>query len=81
MNTYALITYSDGTFLVREEYSTKDAAIIGYDNLHAGLINDKNCQRAVIKLLDADLNVVDNKYFDIITHAAPVKAEAKKSSK
>lgn len=81
MNTFALLTWSDGVFLVRSEHSTKESAIIAYDELHAALIGDPSCLRAVIKLLDADLNVVDNKYFDIITHAASAKAETKKSSK
>ena len=67
MNNYALLTWSDGTFLLREEYSTKDAAIIGYDNLHAALINDTVAECS-IRLVDSQFNIVDNKYFDIIRH-------------
>ena len=70
MNNYALLTWSDGTFLLREEYSTKDAAIIGYDNLHAALINDTVAECS-IRLVDSQFNIVDNKYFDIIRHAQP----------
>ena len=79
MNTYALITYSDGTFLIRGEYNNKDAAIIDYDNTHAALVNDKSCADCVIKLVDSQLNIVDNKYFDHITHEVTKKSTKKEN--
>ena len=84
MNNYALVTWSDGTFLLRSEHTTKDAAIVAYDQLHAGLINDKTFSECTIKLLDNQLNVVDSKYFDFIKHdqvAQATKSDSKKSSK
>lgn len=68
MNTYALLTWSDGAFLVRSEHSTKEAGIIAYDDLHASLINDKETAECSIRLVDSQFNIVDNKYFDIIRH-------------
>lgn len=68
MNTYALLTWSDGTFVLRSEHSTKEAGIVAYDNLHAALINDTIAECS-IRLVDSQFNIVDNKYFDIIRHA------------
>lgn len=70
MNTFALLTWSDGTFLVRSEHSTKEDGIIDYDQLHAALINDTVAECS-IRLVDSQFNIVDNKYFDIIRHAQP----------
>lgn len=86
MNNYALVTWSDGTFLIRSEHETKEAGIIAYDELHAALVGDTGTAEATIKLLDSQLNVVDSKYFDLIKHAvqkqaAETKSESKKSSK
>lgn len=69
MNNYALLTWSDGAFLVRSEHTTKEAGIIAYDNLHAALINDTVAECS-IRLVDKEFNIVDNKYFDIIRHTA-----------
>lgn len=86
MNKYALVTWSDGTFLLRSEHNTKEEGIIAYDDLHAALIGDTSCAECTIKLLDNQLNIVDSKYFDHITHTvqnkvAEIKSESKKSSK
>lgn len=78
MNEYALFTWSNGAFHLEAEYTDKDAAIIGYDGLHAALVNDKTCQKAVIKLVDKQLDIVDGKYYDTITHAVQ---ETKKATK
>ena len=45
----AIITCTDGNFLVRSEHDTRDEALIAYDQLHAALVNDKTCAKAVIK--------------------------------
>ena len=79
MSEYALFTWSNGSFHLEAEYSDKDAAIIGYDGHHAALVNDKTCPKAVIKLVDKQLDVVDGKYYDTITH--PVITEKKKGDK
>lgn len=86
MNNYALVTWSDGVFLLRSEHSTKEAGIIAYDELHASLVGDARCAQCTIKLLDNQLNIVDSKYFDFIKHAVPnktaeTKSDSKKSSK
>lgn len=86
MNNYALVTWSDGTFLLRSEHETKEAGIIAYDELHAALVGDAGTAECTIKLLDNQLNVVDSKYFDLIKHtvqkqAVETKSESKKSSK
>lgn len=69
MNTYALLTWSDGTFVLRSEHATKEAGIVAYDNLHAALINDAEVAECSIRLVDSQFNIVDNKYFDIIRHS------------
>ena len=71
MSNFALLTWSDGTFIVRSEHSTKEAGIVAYDNLHAALINDTEVAECSIRLVDSQFNIVDNKYFDIIRHAQP----------
>ena len=70
MNTFALLTWSDGTFMLRSEHSTKESGIVAYDNLHAALINDTVAECS-IRLVDSQFNIVDNKHFDIIRHAQP----------
>lgn len=73
MNKYALVTWSDGTFILRSEHNTKEAGIIAYDQLHAALTGDTSCAECTIKLLDNQLNIVDSKYFDHITHEVTKK--------
>ena len=68
MAKYAVITNTDGNFLVRQEYSDKESAIIGFDNTHAALMNDKTMAKGTIKLVDDQLDVVDGKWQDTITH-------------
>lgn len=70
MNSFALLTFSDGAFTLRSEHATKEAGIIAYDNLHAALINDTDTVECSIRLVDSQFNIVDNKYFDIIRHTA-----------
>lgn len=67
MNNYAVITYTDGNFLIRSEHATRESAIIAYDQLHAALIND-SATKIVIKAVDSQLDVIDGKYWDVITH-------------
>ena len=81
MSEFALFTWSNGAFHLEAEYSDKDAAIVGYDGLHASLVNDKTCARAVIKLVDKQLDVVDGKYLDTITHEVTEKKTIKKEVK
>ena len=76
MNQYAVITFTDGTFLLRSEHATRESAIIAYDNLHAALINEPTVAKIVIKAVDSQLDVIDGKYWDVITHevqAQPVE--------
>lgn len=75
MNNYAVVTWSDGTFLVRSEHSDKNSAIMEYDALHRNLIADESTALCTIKLLDSQLNIVDNKYFDTIHHEQAKKSK------
>ena len=68
MANYAVVTCTDGNFIVREQYATRDSAVIGYDNLHAALTNDKTMQKGTIKILDDQLDVLEGKWQDTIVH-------------
>ena len=71
MAKYATVTCTDGTFLIREEYGDRDEAIIGYDGLHAAMTNDKNMTKGTIKILDEQLDVLEGKWQDTISHPEP----------
>ena len=65
----AIITNTDGNFAVRSEHETRDSALIAYDQLHAALVNDKTCAKAVIKIIDDQLDDFEgNKWSDVIIH-------------
>lgn len=68
MAKYATVTCTDGNFLVREQYGDRDAAVIGYDELHAALVNDKTMAKGTIKILDDQLDVLEGKWQDTIVH-------------
>jgi len=63
----ALVTCTDGSYLVRSQHETRDAALIAYDQLHAALINDKAMKYGVIAILDENLDVFEDRR-DVITH-------------
>ena len=74
----AIITNTDGNFAVRSEHETRDSALIAYDQLHAALVNDKTCEKAVIKIIDDQLDDFEgNKWSDIIIHEVTKKTTKK----
>ena len=79
MNTkFALITCSDGNFIVRSEWSNLDSAIIAYHTLIPALMNDKTMKTCMVKIVDENLDLVEGK-MEYITHEpvapAPVVEE------
>ena len=77
MAKFAAVTCTDGNFLVREQYDNKDAALIGFDGIHAALVNDKTMEKGTIKILDDQLNVLDGKWQDTIVHEVTKKTTKK----
>lgn len=74
----AIITNTDGNFLVRSEHDTRDEALIAYDQLHAALVNDKNMAKGTIKIIDDQLDDFEGaKWSDIIIHEVTTKKTKK----
>ena len=71
MANFALVTCTDGNFLTRTEYEDRDSAVVGYDNLHAALVSDKEMKYGTIKILDRNLDCLEGKWCDTITHPEP----------
>lgn len=64
---YAIITITDGNFLIRSEWGELDGAIKAYHNLASALWNDKGFTEGYIAIMDSNLDVV-GKYKEFITH-------------
>lgn len=64
---YAIVTVTDGNFLVRSEWSDKDAAKVKYHTLAAALWNDKSFSEGYIAIVDSNLDVVEG-YREFIKH-------------
>lgn len=74
----AIITCTDGNFLIRSEHDTRDSALIAYDQLHADLVNDKTMAKGVIKIIDDQLDDFEgNKWQDVIIHEVSTKKTKK----
>lgn len=78
---FAVVTVVDGNFLVRSEWGNKDSAIQAFHNLCAALIGDTGFTRAMVKVLDENLDTVDGK-MEYITHipVTPVVEETSEES-
>ena len=63
----SIITCTDGNFMIRSEHTTRDAALIAYDELHMGLVGDASMAKGVIAIMDEQLNVFEGRS-DVITH-------------
>ena len=63
----ALMTCTDGNYVLRSEHSTRDAALIAYDQLHAALVGDATMKYGVIAILDENLDVFEGRR-DVIRH-------------
>ena len=64
---YAIITITDGNFLIRSEWGELDGAIKAYHNLASALWNDTGFAEGYIAILDSNLDTV-GKYKEFITH-------------
>ena len=63
----AVITCTDGNYLVRSEHDDRDSALIAYDTLHAALVGDKEMQYGVIAIKDENLDTFEGRS-DVINH-------------
>ena len=70
----ALVTCTDGNYIVRSQHDTRDGALIAYDNLHAALVSDTNMKYGTIKILDENLDCFEGRG-DLITHPEPEPEE------
>lgn len=70
----ALVTCTDGNYLVRSQHGDRDSALIAYDNLHAALVGDPDMKYGTIKLLDENLDCFEGRG-DLITHPEPEPEE------
>lgn len=64
---YAVIQFSDGSFTVPAEgYTDKEKAIQAYHAHCNALFGDKNLKHCTVKLMDENLDVVEQKYIEVI---------------
>lgn len=63
MEKYAVVTCTDGTFLIRSEWSDKEKAFADFHSLCTVLYNDPSMagKAGMVKVLDANLDCVDGK--------------------
>jgi len=64
----ALVTCTDTNYVLRSEHSSRDAAVMAYDDLHKALVGDTSMKYGVIAILDENLDVLEGKWRDVITH-------------
>ena len=74
---YAVITVTDGHFIIRSEWGDKEGAKKAYFSLASALLNDTGFSEGYIAIIDSNLDVVEG-YKEHITHAVvtePVETE------
>ena len=65
---YAILKIVNGNFFIHSEHgANKDAAIMEWHNVCRALRNDAATQKAVVKVVNDDGNLV-NGYYEMITH-------------
>ena len=64
---YAVITITDGNFLIRSEWGDKEGAKKAYFSLASALLNDTGFSEGYIAIIDSNLDVVEG-YKEHITH-------------
>lgn len=64
---YAIIRCTDGNYAVHGEYPTIEAAKIAYHQLSAALWNDPKTEKAMVKIVDEQLDNAEG-YRDFIHH-------------
>lgn len=76
MAKYAVLECNNGNFSVVSEWTdNKDGAISDWHRECRTLMNALDVKRAVVKVVDEDLNVVDGKY-ELISHADEIPQPA-----
>jgi len=65
----AIVTCTDGNYLIRSEHTTRDSALMAYDELHRALVGDPNLVYGTIAIMDENLDTYEGRR-DVITHAA-----------
>lgn len=63
----AILTCTDGNYLVRSEHTDRDSALMAYDDLHRALVGDKNMKYGTIGIYDENLDCFEGRK-DIIIH-------------
>lgn len=63
MEKYAVVTCTDGAFLIRSEWNDKEKAFAAFHSLCTVLYNDPSMagKAGMVKVLDANLDCVDGK--------------------
>ena len=64
---YAIVKCTDGNFAVHGEYPTIKAAKIAYHQLSAALWNDPSTTKAMVKIMDENLDNAEG-YREFIHH-------------
>lgn len=64
---YAIIKCTDGNFAVHGEYPSIEAAKVAWHQYSAALWNDKNTKKAMVKIVDEQLDCVED-YREFIHH-------------
>lgn len=62
---YAIIRCTDGNFAIHGEYPNLKAAKVAFHQLSAALWNDAGTTRAMVMIVDENLNNAEGKYEDI----------------
>lgn len=63
----ALMTCTDGNYVLRSEHGTRDGALMAYDDLHKLLVSDTSMEYGVIGIFDENLDCFEGRK-DTITH-------------
>lgn len=64
---YAIVKCTDTNFAVHGEYPTIEAAKIAFHQFSAALWNDKTTKKATVKIVDEQLDCVED-YREFINH-------------
>ncbi len=71
---YAIVKVTDGNYNIHTEHGSVTAAKVEFHNLCRNLWNDPGTTKAVVRIVDENLGMVDG-YNEVITHAAPEASE------
>ena len=71
---YAIITVTDGNFLIHSEWSDVVSAIKAFHSLASALWNDTGFTEGYIAIIDSNLDIYEG-YKEYITHSAVAPVE------